>query len=253
MLIQDKMNNGLFGCAMTWILEILPYLKKHELYPEWDIDTVCYGKIIPLLIIPIRISKTEKIVTLLELKQKYSHKYSDFETANKFFFDYFTISPVVSNRVEQYKSQFIGKTLGIHYRGTDKMNNECTYISPDDFLHNVVCFLSKHTYHTIMIITDEQDFLDKIIFDHYNVIVTDSKKSKNSKPLHFQNNTILDAMDAMVDSLLLSKCDYVIKTSSCLSDWVKIWNPSIEVYNVNHFNYDWFPQAFIPFKTYINS
>jgi hypothetical protein len=55
----------------------------------------------------------------------------------------------------------------------------------------------------------------------------------------------------MIDSLLLSKCDYVIKTSSCLSDWVKIWNPSINVYNLNKFNYAWFPQAIIPSVSYL--
>jgi hypothetical protein len=38
-LIKDKINNGLFGSAMTWILEILPYLKKNNIYPNWDIDT----------------------------------------------------------------------------------------------------------------------------------------------------------------------------------------------------------------------
>ena len=32
-LIKDKVDNGLFGCSMTWILEILPYLKKNKIYP----------------------------------------------------------------------------------------------------------------------------------------------------------------------------------------------------------------------------
>ena len=55
----------------------------------------------------------------------------------------------------------------------------------------------------------------------------------------------------MIDSLLLSKCDYVIKTSSALSDWVIIWNPSIRVYNLNKFLFTWFPQAIIPSVSYL--
>lgn len=248
MIIQEKIGGGLFGCTMTWILEILPYLKCHNLYPEWDIDTVCYGKIIPLLLKAKRRTPSNEIVSLIELKKKYGYTYTNFEMAHNLFFHYFTISPYLLKRVEQYKKQCIGKTLGIHYRGTDKMNHESTYISSDEFINKMICFLSKHTYHTIVLITDEQDFLDKIQLHNYNIIVTDSTKSKNGKPLHFQNNTIIDAMDAMVDSLLLSKCDYVLKTSSCLSDWIKIWNPSLEVYNVNQYKYTYFPQAFI--KTY---
>jgi hypothetical protein len=65
------------------------------------------------------------------------------------------------------------------------------------------------------------------------------------------DNNIDRAKEAMIDSLALSNCNYVIKTSSCLSDWVKIWNPAIEVYNLNIFYHDWFPQKIIPVKSYL--
>ena len=138
--------------------------------------------------------------------------------ANVMFFHYFTISPIILKQVHYYKQKCIGKTLGIHYRGTDK-HTESDFISCDTVIENIVSFLSKHRYDTIIVITDEQLFIDKVKQLNYPIVMTNSKKSKNGKPLHFQNNTI---QDAMIDSLLLSTCDYVIKTSSCLSDWVKI-------------------------------
>jgi hypothetical protein len=261
-IIKERIGNGLFGSTMTWILEILPYLKKNNLYPDWKIDTVCYGMIIPTLIIPKHVEVTsDKVISISELRKKHLYGYSTksngngFEIANQIFFEYFNISSEILEIVESYKEKFTGKTLGIHYRGTDKMNREAEYISKDTVLSNILSFLKKNTYNTLVIITDEQEFINKmsqiLSLKEYNIIITNSKKSKNTTPLHFQKNNINDAKDAIVDSLLLSKCDYVIKTSSCLSDWVKIWNPSIKVYNLNKFKHKWFPQCVIPVTSYL--
>jgi hypothetical protein len=87
-----------------------------------------------------------------------------------------------------------------------------------------------------------------------SIITTNALRSLNNIPIHEKINTnITQAKEAMVDSLLLSKCDFVIKTSSALSDWVKIWNPSIEVYNLNKFKETWFPQAIIPVKSFLKN
>ena len=139
-LIKDKVDNGLFGCSMTWILEILPYLKKNKIYPNWDIDTECYGKIIPDIIIPNHTTALyDKAITLTELKKKYSYNFNAnrCDMANSIFFEYFSISPDILYKVETYKKKFIGKTLGIHYRGTDKIKSEATYISIETFM--VLC------------------------------------------------------------------------------------------------------------------
>jgi hypothetical protein len=256
-LIKEKMNHGLFGCTMTWILEILPYLKKNNIYPKWDIDTNCYGKIIPALIIPNNITvSSNKEISLTELKTKYMHTF-DINTcnmANSIFFEYFRIAPDILEKVEIYKKKFVGKTLGIHYRGTDKI--ESTYISIELFIRNIIAFLDTNMYDSLLILSDEQDFINKITqtitLTKYNIIITDSRKSVNGKPLHLEKTSnINDAKDAMIDSLLLSKCDYVIKTSSALSDWVIIWNPSIRVYNLNKFLFTWFPHATIPTISYL--
>ena len=219
----------------------------------------CYGKIVPALIIPNNIIvNSNKTITLTELKTKHSHNFdaNSCSIANNIFFEYFRIAPDILEKVELYKKKFIGKTLGIHYRGTDKMNTESTHISIELFIRNIVAFLDKNMYTSLLILSDEQDFINKITqtitLKKYNIIITESIKSVNNKPLHFEKTSnINDAKYAMVDSLLLSKCDYVIKTSSCLSDWVKIWNPSINVYNLNKFNYAWFPQAIIPTVSYL--
>jgi hypothetical protein len=257
----DNVPHGLFGATMTWILEILPFLKKKCLYPNWDINTQLYGKIIPGIINPKRVNTESKTIeSLMTLKKLFAHEYTENECslANELFFEYFDISPEILYTVALYEKKLIGKTLGIHFRGTDKIkSDEADYISKDMVINNIFNYLkSNTTYTTILIISDESEFIDKMldIFSNkdYNIVCTNAKKSFDSNyPIHYQANCNIEfAKEAMVDSLILSKCDYVIKTSSCLSDWIKIWNPTIEVYNLNKFNYNWFPQSIIPVKSY---
>jgi hypothetical protein len=258
-IIQDTIGNGLFGSLMTWVLEILPYLKEHALYPSWDLDASLYGKIIPNLILAKRIIPTSnRIETLTNLKKAHAFQYThrDYKMAHTLFFEYFTFSAEIEERVRTFQTLFQGKTLGIHFRGTDKLNSEAEYISIEVVIKNISQFLSLHpnTYASIFVITDEDSFLTNMIneFKHqYTMLYTNARKSKTGEPLHVHNCTNESAKEALVDSLLLSKCDYVIKTSSCLSDWVKIWNPDIEVYNLNRFYFNWFPQAYIPIKSYV--
>jgi hypothetical protein len=256
-VIYDTMNNGLFGTTLTWILETLPYLKKQNIRPDWKIDTSCYGTIIPELIIPkdIENGPVNNIVTLTNLKKAHGYKFTqnDFELANSLFFDYFQVRSDVLDDVNSYIAQFKGKTLGVHYRGTDKYT-EAQPVSPETLIGNIKTFLQMNTdYKSLFLITDEdrvvQLFLTLMNDCQIKIITTNSKKTKTNIPIHFLNSCNIEhAKQALVDSISLSKCDFVIKTSSCLSDWAKIWNPSLEVYNINKFKYDWFPQAAIQVK-----
>jgi len=51
---------------------------------------------------------------------------------------------------------------------------------------------------------------------------------------------------ALIDSLLLSRCQYLLKCQSALFGWSKVWNQGIEAYRVAVYKTDWFPDAFIP-------
>lgn len=258
-IIDGKIRNGLFGSTLTWILEILPYLKKNGIYPDWQIDTYCYGPIFPNIIKPKHITSKSNIkIDLIKLKSEhpYTYKESECNLAHDLFFEYFDIPNDILENVENIIEKFAGKTLGVHFRGTDKFNLEADYISQDDVLKNIIAFLSKsNEFHTIFVMSDEASFITKINSEFsnkkYNIIYTNSLRSNNNEPIHPNRCNINNAKEAIIDSLILSKCDYIIKTSSCLSDWVKIWNPSIEVYNLNKFRYTWFPQSIIPVKTYI--
>ena len=262
-VIKEEPKPGLFGSSMTWILEVLPYLKRSGLRPRWDIDTVCYGQLFPAILkakgvaaAAVAATKTVKTQSLVALKKAhgYSFKGDEWTYAHELFFDYFDIDAGILDAVSSLQLQFSGKTLGIHYRGTDKLGTEATMISKADVIKNIAAFLAEHNeYKTIFVASDETEFirLMESSFGTYKLIFTNSTRSLTGRAVHGPYKDISGAQEAMVDSLTLSKCDFVIKTSSCLSDWVKIWNPTINVYNLNKFKMDWFPQAMIPVRSFL--
>ena len=257
MNIEETIPHGLFGCAMTWILEVLPYLKAHALYPVWKIDTLWYGPLFPHVLIAKRElpgSKTVKLTSLTK-EHKYTFTGSDFALAHDLFFEYFAIAPDIWATV--MATDLTTKTLGVHYRGTDKFKNEASFISKTDVIRNIRAFLARGLYDTLFVASDEADFVTDIVQafqqDKYKIICANAQRSTTGKPVHLQEaKNVKRAKEALIDSLLLSKCKTVIKTSSCLSDWVKIWNPEIEVYNLNTYKLAWFPQAFIPVKSFLD-
>jgi hydroxymethylpyrimidine pyrophosphatase-like HAD family hydrolase len=265
-IIKEKLNHGLFGVPLTWILEILPYLKKNGIRPNWIIDTYSYGPITPSIIKPKNVNAISNIdVKLSDLLKtnKYNYKNTECTMAHDLFFEYFDIPDDILQNVENIKNKFGKKTLGVHFRGTDKFKCEASFISKIDMIKNIMAFLSTHPeFDTIFIASDEEGFITNMKRNFadkpYILIFANAVRSKNNIPVHQNNSafdrapdTILLAKEAMIDSLTLSRCDYVIKTSSCLSDWVKIWNPQIEVYNLNLCRVPWFPHSVIPHKTYI--
>ena len=256
-IIEEKIKNGLFGCSLNWITRILPFLKKNNIFPEWEIDTFCYGPLFPS-ILKTKYSNTifKNKVKLTDLKENwyYPKKEEEAELIHNLFFEFFDISDDILEKVNKNTSQFGLKTLGVHYRGTDKFKSEASYVSGKDVIKNINEFLKiENTFDTIFVCSDEELFIKifKSNFENksYTIIFSDSVRTNDSIPIHIKNNTL--GKEAMTDSITLSRCDYVIKTSSALSDWVKIWNPKIEVYNLNKCYNEWFPQSIIPVKTYI--
>lgn len=257
-IIEDTLSNGLFGCSLTWILEVLPYLKKNNIYPIWHIEASCYGPLFPTILIPKYTNVSSPLKSSIrELKKTIGYNYGEheFQKAHDLFYDYFNVAEHILTEVELIYKTFGTYTLGLHYRGTDK-GSEAVFMSKDDYIKQVSAFLklSNNKITTIFIVSDEEGFIQKTkdaFQTDYQLIFTNVKRSSTQDPLHLGNTDTRLAKEAMIDSLLLSKCNVVVKTSSCLSDWVKIWNPSIEVYNVNKFYHSWFPQAMIPVRSFL--
>lgn len=259
MIIKENMKFGLYGQILTWILEILPYLERNNIKPIWDITSPYYGDIFGKHILLNYTPDNDNFNSnLTDIKMSNGHHFgNDFELANKMWYTFFKFSPYIINKVDKNLEDLdMAETIGIHYRGTDKIETEGGYINTQLFTKIVDDYLkSKNQIKNIIILTDEKKILlelKKHYEDNYNVIYDKELYESNHNDILFFNN-IKNSVDidkhyeqALIDTITLSKCSLVFKTASALSAWAKILNPNIEIYRISSFIHDWFPDSRIP-------
>ncbi len=239
-----------------------------------------YTSILPDIFKQFIVKKTEQEIFLsLEDIKKYNDKIQkenyleDFKKVNQIFFEYFIINEHIYSRINNH---FFNnkKVLGVQLRGTDKLTavyDNPNNVSLEGIFKNIDIVLEKRKYQYIFLATDSIDFFRefKEKYKHLNIFYYDFVRyEKDESPYRSLDNkniwekrkfkdesyNILNAQNAFIDSLTLSKCDMVIFNSSALPSWSKVFNPELEIYKINFFPNKWFPCYFIPyFKEFINN
>jgi len=260
--VSEEFREGVFGQILIWLLESIHHMEKNysDLKLSFDINALAYDNIIPTFIETKEKNNVfdEKInVKTYKLSNNatFDNNMKSFEIANKIWNKYFKFSDVIQKSVPEFETNC---TLGIHYRGTDKNfdNGQTNYITQDEFILLVNDFLAKHSeITTIYCCSDEEIFIDNIrnTFKNLDIVQYNQTRSANTNQAFFRNGYIVDknikdnlTISAFVDMVALSKCKYVIKTSSALSSFSKIIQPNLQIYSVSAMKQPWFPTATIP-------
>ena len=149
---------------------------------------------------------------------------------------------------------FTGRTiLGVHYRGTDK-KHEAKPISWEYCAQTISAYLAAHPgIEVLFVASDEAAFIQWIgtEFKHMEVIHhDDQERSLDGKAIHVQpaqGNNFTKGKEALVNCLLLSRCNALIRTASFLSAWSSIFNPELPVVMLNspYLEKLWFPDDLI--------
>ena len=157
------------------------------------------------------------------------------------------IKPHIQEKVQRFVDQnFTNSTIiGVHYRGTDKYVEapRAKYESVVEHIRAGILKLKKIKKNRknkafnikIFVATDEQAFLDYLhtIFPG-KIIAYDAFRSSNNEPVHEMDlgNNYKKGEDAVMDCLLLSRCEVLLKTSSNLSLCSSYFNPDIPVVHI---------------------
>lgn len=239
---------GMFSCVVTMI-GLADLCEKGE-YPGFIVDyqdegayyeperglnwwtyyyePICVGK---------KVKKYHQANT--EERNKFS-KHAEFTLSQKrcsqLIKKYIQIKPAVQKVVDDYvEKNFNSYVIGIHYRGTDKMA-VCPRADYEVMSSKVIELCNKQELMnpTIFVATDEQDFLAHMQETFPGqVIFQDCIRSENGKPVHLaKENKYKKGEEALVDCLLLSKCQYLIRTSSNLSLCSTFFNETLPVIEV---------------------
>jgi len=129
--------------------------------------------------------------------------------------------------------------LGVHYRGTDK-SAEAPPIPYEEFKDIILKLLKQNSQiDCLFVSSDEQkfiDFLDNSFRHRLSVFFHDDKERSTTKIAVHRSRTgdrYRKGEEAVINCLLLSKCSALVKTTSIMSGWSKLFNPDLPVTIVN--------------------
>ncbi|SIT45418.1 conserved hypothetical protein [Paraburkholderia ribeironis] len=264
--IEIRENSGFFS-VMQMVLFILMYCDEKSLVPCISARRGLYGdpegKLdwFSTFFEPVRTHttvegsrrvRTSTVRDLVQLgfRQRYETRLR-LPSASELFFSHYRVAAPLEREVAAICHTLgIGKTtLGVHFRGTDK-RLEAVPVPWQEFCRQVEATLADHPQlKTIFVSSDEPAFLDYFTAWPFRkpVKVAPAKLlARAGLPVHFSGYAGLEiGREALVSSLLLANCGFLVKTPSYLSAWSKIFNPSLPVKLVSPPRLDafWFPDS----------
>jgi hypothetical protein len=162
--------------------------------------------------------------------------------ANRIFFKYVKIKPVVHDLVENLMRGMNDRLydVSIHFRGTDK-HREAAPVGYDEVAEKLESLVqSGLRLRSAFLATDEQLFRVYITrrFPHIQFSSFDyGEDISGTKPRHFSSMPgESKAIEALVNIVAISKSAECIRTCSYLSAWSKILNPDLITYTLNRPN-----------------
>jgi hypothetical protein len=253
----EENPEGLFGHVFLCVIEILPYLHAHSIFPDWRIRATHYGGS-DGLVIPGALELAYEVepgpkreLNLARLRSRHRHLLgSDWQGVSALWHTYFRIPDRISDRAKALGT--LSDAIGIHYRGNDKQTAlwDTNPVSHEDYLAIIRQFCQERPeFQRIFLATDD--------FNFYRFLKANiSLEVINLGDVGFHKDEALPEVAAaktdraVLDCVLLSRCGVVLLTSSALPSFAKIIEPTLEIYRVAaskiFASAPYFPVAYIP-------
>ena len=256
--VEIKNHLGI-GARLIWCLEIILFCKEHRLKPSFkfsyngsDVSEDYFGAF-------FQTDKssgnadwiTIKTIGDLGFAKNYNRELT-LETAHQLITEYLVLRPEITMEVNEFFQQQLHseKTLGLHYRNTDK-KSEASPVTYENVLLNLDFALKQHPeLKRIFVSSDDKLFIDFMKRSHLSGLVCmrdDSFRSPDGIAIHERGdvNKYDINKDAIVNMMILSKCSFVLKTASILSSCSLLFNPEIPFAMLNRpfDNKLWFPES----------
>jgi hypothetical protein len=156
--------------------------------------------------------------------------------ANKIINEYIGIKEFVLDQVNDQWNKFFNKNdyvIGIHVRGTDKVWGG-KKVEPNDYIPYIDKIMSKNTNVKIFLATDDPDYINPIVNKYGDIVkYTDAQRDKENIFLLDKGSNYHKGLDVLTDCLLLSKCNFIIKSNSAVSEFAIYFNLELHDNSLN--------------------
>lgn len=155
------------------------------------------------------------------------------EEGRKLFFRNLRVKPWVDRCVENFWRAHLSpaKAVGVHYRGKDKFGSESQSITAELVFAALDDALAVG-FERLFLATDDPNFLAVARSRFGDRCVNYANPRPGLTHQQDTANNFRKGGEAIIDSLLLSRCELLIKTPSLLSAWCKVFNPNLEVQTI---------------------
>ena len=258
--VEIKSSVGL-GAKLEWCLEILAYCHDNGLVPQFKFSYPnsaksedYFGRFFGIkgVIDKGKPPTFIKIASITELSLgKDYDRVLNIDLASFLINKYLVVKDSVLSEVEDFCSKHFAnrRVLGVHYRGTDK-GEESPVLPYDSVKRNIEHYLKlRPDTDRVFIASDDINFIENIEKASVGRPIlyrNDSFRARDGNSIHRSAATDKYEItkDAIINCLILSRCDALLKTASILSGWSKLFNPRLPVVMLNrpYVEYQWFPE-----------
>jgi hypothetical protein len=148
---------------------------------------------------------------------------------------YMKLKPPFVEEIDLFTRIYFKKiTIGVHYRGTDKIS-EATSIAYDAITNRINAYIMAHNIKdfSIFIATDTASFIDYMKSKFSSICTYNSIRSIDNLPIHYNNaDTYRIGNDVLCESYLLSRTTVLFRCSSnvsLFSTYLNLHLPVIEL------------------------
>lgn len=245
------------GARLEWVLEILAFCDENQLAPLFKFtypgsDKDYFKSFFAIKGNPTTTPDSIKFIKIyslsdLDLGKDYD-KVLTMDLAAYLIKKYLAVQDDVMQEVDAFCTTHFQqkKVLAVHYRGTDKCM-EAPVVSYENVTNNIKLFCEKVPgIRSIFVSSDDANFIKYINNSSLELLVVsrdDAYRSDNNEPIHRSQQGKYDInRDAIVNCLLLSRCDGLLKSASILSGWSMLFNPTLPMVMLNRPFDSFFPE-----------
>ncbi|MDA9983193.1 hypothetical protein N9H39_10830 [Gammaproteobacteria bacterium] len=179
---------------------------------------------------------------------------------------YIRVKPQILDKVSEFQSRYLDRhhVLGIHMRGTDKGNREpdsgrvlskvavdriTRIVKPEEYFYYIDLYLKQFPESRIFLATDQVEYVELFERRYRDRVITRNVLRGTGfgigtnvfqKDLH---SGYLMGEEVLIDCLLLSSCDFLIKCSSAVGEYAVYFNKNLKCFDINHHDLGSFPFA----------
>lgn len=170
------------------------------------------------------------------------YDYPPIDDSPRLFGKYYRLKADVAEEVRSFAAAHFapGRTLGVHFRGTDKLRTDSTAIDYDGVTHWIRRCLTAYPDLThLFVASDEQGFLPAVLREFPTLTVSAYAdhvlSDAGAEAIHLSpaGSAYHKGRDALLNALLLAECDVLLKTMSNLSGWARVFRPSRPTFLLN--------------------